>query len=126
MVVGYVVRVTQPRHMSSTLNVTVSQPADLVFSVAVSSEYPSVDETLTFRVDGVDVPFEEVTALNGSRLHHLRETPVGNLVVDYAATVHGEAPEPPILASTRSCSPARPGTATRTGWPTCRRPTSPA
>ncbi|SDY31257.1 Transglutaminase-like superfamily protein [Tessaracoccus flavus] len=85
------------RHVSSTLIVDVRQPADLVFSVAVSSEYPEVRETLSFRVGDEDVAVEEVVAPSGSRLHRLRETPVGSLTVDYTAAVHGRSPEPPLL-----------------------------
>lgn len=74
----------------------MSAPADLVFSVAVNSEYADVDETLVFTVDGTPVAAEEVVAASGTRLHRLRETPVGLLRVDYAATVRGPADEQPV------------------------------
>lgn len=85
------------RHVSSHLEVEVSATADLVFSVAVSSDYPEVDETLTFRIDDTAVEAEEVIAPSGSRLHRIRETPVGTLHVDYRADVLAPSPEPPIL-----------------------------
>lgn len=84
------------RHASSHLEVQVSAPADLIFSVAVSSDYPEVDETLTFRVGDDEVQAEELIAPSGSRLHRLRGTPVGTLHVDYAARVLAPAPESAI------------------------------
>lgn len=95
---GYRVPVpTVARHVSSRLEVEVRAQADLIFSVAVSAEYPEVEESLSFRVGGVELEPEEVVAPSGSRLHRLRETPVGTLVVDYRADVLAAAPEPPML-----------------------------
>lgn len=88
---------TPVRHVTSHLEVAVSAPADLVFSVAVSTDYPDVDETLTFTVGDEQLDAEVVTAPNGSRLHRIRQTPVGTLHVDYKADVRGRAPEPPML-----------------------------
>ena len=95
---GYRVPVsTVARHVSSRLEVEVRAQADLIFSVAVSADYPEVEESLSFRVGDVELVPEEVVAPSGSRLHRLRETPVGTLVVDYRADVLAPAPEPPMI-----------------------------
>ena len=86
-----------PRHVSSHLTIEVVSTADLIFSVAVSDEYPEIDETLTFRVGDVELEAEEVVAPSGARLHRIRETPVGLLDVDYRATVSAPAPPAPLL-----------------------------
>lgn len=84
------------RHVSSRLEVGVDAPADLVFSVAVSTDYPEVEERLTFRAGDDEVEAEELIAPSGSRLHRLRDVPVGPLLVDYTADVLAPAPESPI------------------------------
>lgn len=84
------------RHASSHLEVEVSAPAHLVFSVAVSSDYPDIEEELTFRVGDREVEAEELIAPSGSRLHRIREAPVGTLHVDYRATVASPSPEAEI------------------------------
>lgn len=86
-----------PRHVSSHLAVEVLDTADLVFSVAVSAEYPDVDEVLSFRVGDVELEAEEVVAQGGSRLHRIRRTPTGLLTVDYQAVVNAPAPASPML-----------------------------
>ena len=88
---------TNPRHATSTLTVNVGAPAHLVFSVAVSTDYTDVDERLSFTVDGKPVEAVELIAPSGSRLHQIRSCPVGTLVVDYEATVNGEAPVAALL-----------------------------
>lgn len=84
------------RHVSSRLEVGVDATADLVFSVAVSTDYPEVEERLTFRAGDDEVEAEELIAPSGSRLHRLRDVPVGPLLVDYTADVLAPAPESPI------------------------------
>lgn len=96
--VGYRWAVPQQlRHVTSHLEVQVSAAADLVFAVAVSSDYPDVNEQLTFRVGDDELDAEELIAPSGSRLHRIRKTPVGTLHVDYRATVNAPAPDAPIL-----------------------------
>lgn len=85
------------RHVSSHLEMDVTEQADLTFSLAVDADYPEVDEHLTMEIDGRQLQPEMVVAPSGSRLHRLRETPVGTLVVDYRAVVTGRAPEAPML-----------------------------
>ena len=95
---GYRVPVsTVARHVSNRLEVEIRAQADLIFSVDVSAEYPEVAESLSFCVGEVELVPEEVVAPSGSRLHRLRETPVGTLVVDYRADVLAPAPEPPMI-----------------------------
>ncbi len=84
------------RLVSSHLRVEVAQPADLIFSVTVSTDYDDVDEQLTFRVADEPVDAEELIAPSGTRLHRIRQAPVGTLNVAYRATVASRAPEPEI------------------------------
>ena len=82
-------------HVSSHLEAEVTAVAEIVLSVAVA--YGVEEETLTVSVDGSPVAVEEVLAPDGTRLHVLRDVPVGALVVDYRASVpagHGPAPIP--------------------------------
>lgn len=84
------------RRVSSHLEVGVGATADMVFSVAVSTHYPEVDEALTFRIGDDELEVEELIAPSGSRLHRLRDAPVGTLHVDYKAAVLAPAPEYPL------------------------------
>lgn len=88
---------TGDRHVTSHLELDVTQTADLTFSIAVDADYPLAAECLSLTVDGRELQPEVVVAPSGSRLHRVRQAPVGSLVVDYSATVSGQAPEPPML-----------------------------
>ncbi|WP_454228195.1 hypothetical protein [Propioniciclava flava] len=66
-------------HVSSHLEAEVTAVAEIVLSVAVA--YGVEEETLTVSVDGSPVAVEEVLAPHGTRLHVLRDVPVGALVV---------------------------------------------
>lgn len=79
------------RFCSSHLEIDVTAPAHLVFSVALTSHYADADETLTFTVDGRPVEAEELMDSEGTRLHQIRRSPTGLLVVDYNAEVRGPA-----------------------------------
>jgi len=78
------------RDVTSRVVLDVAETADLVFAIAVSSAYASRSETLTATIDDAPVDVTELPDAHGGRLHRLRATP-GRLVVEYAATVHGEA-----------------------------------
>lgn len=88
---------TQPRHVSSHLEVQVDSAADLVFSVAVSGDHPQLSEKLVFRIDGEPIEAEEQLDASRSRLHRLRDTPPGLLSVDYEADVPLAAPRARLL-----------------------------
>jgi transglutaminase-like putative cysteine protease len=68
---------------------------EMVFSVAVSAQWPTASESLNFVLDGVPQQPTELVDARGTRLHSLIAGP-GRLVVDYAATVEA-APEPAPL-----------------------------
>ena len=74
------------RLVSAHLEVWVVEEADVVLSIAVADDYDRVDEQLLVSVDGVDL---DVTT--HGNLHFVRNVPLGLLLVDYQATVVGEA-----------------------------------
>lgn len=75
------------RIVTSRIELRVTEPADLVFSVAVSADANPSAEQLTITVDDEPVEAVEIDAINGTRLHRIAETPVGHLVLTYTATV---------------------------------------
>ncbi len=81
--------------VTSHLEMTVTQQARLVFSVAVAAGTPTEREDLVLTVDGAPVEAREVTSLAGTRLHVV-DAPIGRLVVDYAADVTASAPTPAV------------------------------
>ena len=78
------------RTVTSHIVLDVTQTADLVFAIAVSTAYVPASESLTATLDGAPVAFRELSDAHGGRLHRLTASP-GRLVVDYAATIDGEA-----------------------------------
>lgn len=82
------------RDVSSTVQLQVSTPADLVFSVAVSSTNTLGSESLEVTLDGAPVDpstVVELTDAHGTRLHRVAASP-GLLAVQYAATVASSTP----------------------------------
>lgn len=84
------------RLVSSNLRIQVSAPAQLVFSVAVSAEHEPAQERLSLTVGGDPIDVEELLAPNGGRLHRAVNVPVGQLIVDYSATIDGQASPAPL------------------------------
>jgi len=78
------------RTVTAHIELDVTEPADLVFAVAVSTAYASTDETLSIVVDDAPVPVHELPDAHGGRLHRVAAS-VGRLRLDYAATVTGSA-----------------------------------
>ncbi len=78
------------REVSSRVVVSVSEPATLVFSVAVAADYGPVDEDLAIRLAGAPLDWTEVLDLHGTRLHQV-ETGVGEVVLDYSARIDGRS-----------------------------------
>ncbi|MBF4561579.1 transglutaminase family protein [Microbacterium sp. VKM Ac-2870] len=78
------------RTVTAHIELDVTEPADLVFAVAVSRAYVPVSETLTVSVAGAPVPTRELADAHGGRLHRVA-APVGRLRLDYTATVDGIA-----------------------------------
>lgn len=79
------------REVSSRIVISVSEPATLVFSVAVAADYRPLDEGLDIRLAGVPLGSTEVLDLHGTRLHRV-EAGAGELVVEYSATIDGRVP----------------------------------
>jgi hypothetical protein len=67
----------------------------LEFQIAVAP-YPNteVSERLSFVLDGNPVQPLEISGVHGNRIHKL-DAPVGNLSVDYAATIIGRTDPAP-------------------------------
>lgn len=78
------------RRVGAQLQGSVAQPAEVVLAITVAHG-PELTEQLSVQVDGAPVDVEEVSAETGTRLHVCR-LPVGQLQVDYSATVTGSAP----------------------------------
>jgi len=93
------------RDVSCRIALTVTEPADLVFAVAVSAGTSSDPESLTITLDGAPVEVRELADAHGTRLHRVRAGS-GALVLEYAATVTGhgataEATDTDLLTYTR-------------------------
>lgn len=98
------------RVVSTHLETEVSNGTDLVMAVAVAGGYAREGESLRVRVDGTEVPSEEIDADHGGRLHLVRDVAPGTLVIDYEATVSGtpsSAPEVSDLDRVRYLRPSR-------------------
>ncbi len=79
------------RHVHASIHLTVTEQADLVWSVAVDKTVPLESESLSITVDGQEIGVEEVLDIT-TRLHRTRHTPVGELVLEYDAVVSAEVP----------------------------------
>lgn len=84
------------RTVSAQITSTVRQTAEIVFSVTVAHGPTIVEEHLSITVDDEPLPWQEVEADAGGRLHLLRRIPPGKLRLDYRAEVTGHAPAPPL------------------------------
>lgn len=78
------------RIVTARIELDVTDPADLVFAVAVSRAYAPASESLEVSVDGSAVPVRELADAHGGRLHRV-DAPIGRLRLDYAATIDGTA-----------------------------------
>jgi transglutaminase-like putative cysteine protease len=78
------------RDVASRIELSVTEPAELVFSMAVSGHHTPVTEHITFTLDGQPLTFESVPDSHGTRLQKV-QSPVGRLVTTYDASIVGEA-----------------------------------
>ncbi len=78
------------RTVTAHIELSVTEPADLVFAVAVSAAYAPASEALSVSVDGAPVPVRELADAHGGRLHRVH-APTGTLRLDYGATIDGTA-----------------------------------
>ncbi|HYP72962.1 MAG TPA: transglutaminase family protein [Microbacterium sp.] len=76
------------RDVRAHLDITVTEPAELVIAVAVSSHYETAHERLTVTLDGAPVTVEEFHDHSGTRLHRIA-VGTGALSLDYEARVDG-------------------------------------
>ena len=83
------------RTVTSHLDLTLSGPAKLVFSVAVAHGAPFASEELALVADGEPVQPQELVDVNGTRLHVL-ETAAEKVTLDYRAVVDGQFPTPAV------------------------------
>jgi len=78
------------RDVASRIELEVTEPAELVFSMAVSGHHTPTTEHITFRLDGAPLTFRAIPDSHGTRLHSVR-SPAGRLVAEYDASIQGEA-----------------------------------
>lgn len=78
------------RDVASRIELNVTEPAELVFSMAVSGHHTPVTENITFTLDGQPLTYESVPDSHGTRLQKVL-SPVGRLVASYDAAIIGGA-----------------------------------
>ena len=77
------------RHVGAELDVDISASTTLEFQIAVAPHpQAEVSESLSFALDGRQIEASEVTGVHGNRIHKFA-APVGNLQVNYTATIVG-------------------------------------
>lgn len=84
------------REVAAELEVEVTAATTLEFQIAVAP-HPNaeVSESLSFVLDGKPLQPLEISGVHGNRIHKL-DVPVGNLIVDYAATIVGQTDPAPV------------------------------
>ena len=84
------------RDVGAELEVDITAPTTLEFQIAVAP-HPNteVSESLSFVLDGKPLQPLEISGVHGNRIHKL-DVPVGNLKVDYAATIVGQTAPAPV------------------------------
>ncbi len=83
------------RTVTSHLDLTLSGPAKLVYSVAVAAGAPFESELLSIVADGEVVEPQEIVDANGTRLHVL-QTSARLVSFDYRAVVDGQLAIPAV------------------------------
>lgn len=78
------------RDVTSRIELDVTEPAEMVFSIAVSAHHSPATEQVSFVLDGTPLEFEPLPDAHGTRLHRVL-SPAGRLVASYGATILGEA-----------------------------------
>ena len=82
--------------MAAVLEVEISAPTTLEFQIAVAP-HPNTEvyEALSFVLNGRAVDAVEISGMHGDRIHKI-EAPVGNLRVQYSATIVGRTDPAPV------------------------------
>jgi transglutaminase-like putative cysteine protease len=84
------------RDVGAQLEVGITAPTTLEFQIAVAPHPTAeVTESLSFVLDGKPVQPLEISGVHGNRIHKL-DVAEGNLTVDYAASIIGQADPPPV------------------------------
>jgi transglutaminase-like putative cysteine protease len=75
------------RDVGAQLDVDITAPTTLEFQITVAPHPGTeVTESLSFVLDGKKIEPMEISGVHGNRIHKF-EAPVGNLKVDYSATI---------------------------------------
>jgi transglutaminase-like putative cysteine protease len=84
------------REVGAELDIEVDAPTTLEFQIAVAP-HPNTDvlERLSFMLNGNPVQPLEISGVHGNRIHKF-DAPVGNLKVEYAATIIGRTDPAPV------------------------------
>jgi transglutaminase-like putative cysteine protease len=84
------------REVGAELEIEITAPTTLEFQIAVAP-HPNIEvsESLSFILDGKPLQPLEVSGVHGNRIHKL-DAPMGNLAVDYAATIIGRTDPAPV------------------------------
>jgi transglutaminase-like putative cysteine protease len=84
------------REVGAELEVEITAPTTLEFQIAVAP-HPNTEvfESLSFVLDGRPLQPMEISGTHGNRIHKL-DASVGNLKVDYAATIVGQTEPAPV------------------------------
>jgi transglutaminase-like putative cysteine protease len=87
---------TFTRNVACELDVDITDPTTLEFQIAVAP-HPDAEirESLTFTMDGNAVQPREISGAHGNRIHKM-DIPVGNLKVEYSATIVGRTDPAPV------------------------------
>lgn len=84
------------RDVGAALEIEIVAPTTLEFQIAVAP-HPNTEvfESLSFVLDGIFLQPLEISGTHGNRIHKL-DAPVGNLKVDYTATIFGQTDPAPV------------------------------
>ena len=83
------------RTVTSHLSLDVRAPLEILLSVAVADGAYDRTEALSVRHEDGALDVTEIKMAHGGRMHRV-QSPVGRLVVDYQATLTGQAEQPAI------------------------------
>jgi len=90
------------RQVGAELNIDVTAPTTLEFQIAVAP-HPgaSVEESLSFTLNGDQVQAREICGPHGTRIHTFDAHP-GNVSVNYSATIAGHTDPAPVTEYDRT------------------------
>jgi transglutaminase-like putative cysteine protease len=90
------------REVGAGLDIEITAPTTMEFQIAVAPHPGTeVSESLSFDLNGTRVQPVQISGTHGNRIHQL-EAGVGNLKVDYAATIVGRTAPAPVTAYDQS------------------------